>query len=200
MQKVYNRFPTMALQLYLIRHGQTEENLKNILQGHMPGHLTTEGINQAKHLRDELHDISFDAIYCSDLQRCVDTMQIINEVRQAPVIYTSLLRERDWGPFTGMDIREARPILDERAESVESMFERATRFLTIISKQYTDGCILAVSHGLFCRAISAVVLHTTIKMIPRMNNGEVRHLQINQLTALSHNDNPPQTDTGATDA
>lgn len=195
MQNIYNLFRSMALQLYLIRHGQTEENLKNILQGHMPGHLTSEGINQAKRLRDELQDIYFDAVFCSDLQRCVDTVQIINESLRKPIIYTPLLRERDWGPFTGMDIREARPILDERAESVESMFERATRFLTNITKQYAGGCVLAVSHGLFCRAISAVALHTTIKMIPRMANAEIRHLQIDQLTGLLS-----QTETGVSDA
>lgn len=34
---------TMETTLYLVRHGQTEENVANILQGHLQGHLTAEG-------------------------------------------------------------------------------------------------------------------------------------------------------------
>ena len=44
--------------LYLARHGQTEENMTRIFQGHMPGTLTVEGIAQAEALRDTLRDIS----------------------------------------------------------------------------------------------------------------------------------------------
>ncbi|HAC42310.1 MAG TPA: histidine phosphatase family protein, partial [Paraprevotella xylaniphila] len=47
-------------ELYLVRHGQTEENAAQILQGHMPGHLSCEGIAQAQALRDELKNIRFD--------------------------------------------------------------------------------------------------------------------------------------------
>ena len=60
--------------LYLARHGQTEENMARIFQGHMPGTLTVEGIAQAEALRDTLRDISLDAVVSSDLKRCVDTV------------------------------------------------------------------------------------------------------------------------------
>lgn len=66
-------------ELYLVRHGQTEENAAHILQGHMPGHLSHEGIAQAQALRDELKNIRFDALLCSDLKRCMDTAMILNE-------------------------------------------------------------------------------------------------------------------------
>ena len=59
--------------LYLARHGQTEENIARIFQGHMPGTLTVEGIAQAEALRDTLRNISLDAVVSSDLKRCVDT-------------------------------------------------------------------------------------------------------------------------------
>lgn len=57
--------------LYLARHGQTEENIARIFQGHMPGTLTVEGIAQAEALRDTLRNISLDAVVSSDLKRCV---------------------------------------------------------------------------------------------------------------------------------
>ena len=95
-------------ELYLVRHGQTEENAAHILQGHMPGHLSHEGIAQAQALRDKLKNIRFDALLCSDLRRCMDTAMILNEPHGLPLESTPLLRERDWGPFTGMDILKAR--------------------------------------------------------------------------------------------
>ena len=70
------RFKRM-ITLYLVRHGQTKENLERIFQGHLPGTLTEEGIEQAKQLREELKDIKFDSIICSDLQRAVDTVDIL---------------------------------------------------------------------------------------------------------------------------
>lgn len=163
-------------ELYLVRHGQTEENAAQILQGHMPGHLSHEGIAQAQALRDELKNIRFDALLCSDLKRCMDTAMILNEPHGLPLESTPLLRERDWGPFTGMDILKARTKIDHRAEPVESMFHRAETFLLDIVSRYKDKRVLVVSHGLFCRVIQAACLGKTIRDIPRMDNAEVRRL------------------------
>ena len=133
-------------ELYLVRHGQTEENAAHILQGHMPGHLSHEGIAQAQALRDELKNIRFDALLCSDLKRCMDTAMILNEPHGLPLESTPLLRERDWGPFTGMDILKARTKIDHRAEPVESMFRRAETFLLDTVSRYKDKRVLVVSH------------------------------------------------------
>lgn len=168
----------MATELYLVRHGQTEENVANILQGHMPGHLTEEGIAQTRHLRDELCDIPFDFILCSDLKRCVDTADILNEPHGLPIEYTPLLRERDWGPFTGIKIRHLSTKIDDRAEPVESMYCRAESFLRDVLARFEGKKVLAVSHGLFCRVIQGAYWGKTIREIPRMENAEVRHLTL----------------------
>ena len=57
--------------LYLARHGETQENVAQILQGHMPGHLTPQGREQAANLRDQLvkSGIHFDVLLYSDLRR-----------------------------------------------------------------------------------------------------------------------------------
>lgn len=54
----------MTTTLYLARHGETEENVAQILQGHLPGHLTERGRNQAVQLRNTLMQsgASFDAL------------------------------------------------------------------------------------------------------------------------------------------
>ena len=81
--------------LYLVRHGETKENVANILQGHMPGELTERGIEQARQLCKKLQSVRFDALVCSDLKRCVDTAAILNEPHGLTPEYTPLLRERD---------------------------------------------------------------------------------------------------------
>ena len=42
------------IELFLTRHGETVENRKRVLQGHLPGQLTVEGIRQAEQLRERL--------------------------------------------------------------------------------------------------------------------------------------------------
>ena len=65
------------MRIILTRHGETEENKKGIMQGHMPGNLSVEGINQAKKLGLRLKDENVSAVYSSDLKRAVDTTNII---------------------------------------------------------------------------------------------------------------------------
>ena len=89
------------IELYLVRHGETEENVAGILQGHLPGRLTAAGVCQAEALRDALAGVTFDALVVSDLARTVATAEVLNGRRGLPVDLCPLLRERDWGSLTG---------------------------------------------------------------------------------------------------
>ena len=72
--------------VYLARHGQTEENLSRIFQGHLPGTLTEEGKQQAVELGQTLREIPLDAVVSSDLQRVVDTESHARSGRPAPAV------------------------------------------------------------------------------------------------------------------
>ncbi len=168
----------MSLTLYLVRHGETEENVAHLLQGHLPGHLTEAGREQARKLRDELAAIHFDALVCSDLLRCLDTAAIVNEPHGLPLEPTELLRERDWGIHTGCQIRTVAGGVDASAESVEAMYARARRFLRELADRHDGQTVLAVSHGLFSRVVQGAYLGRPIREIPRMENAEVRILTI----------------------
>lgn len=173
------------IHLYLARHGETQENVAQVLQGHMPGHLTPQGQKQAANLRDKLvkSGIHFDVLLYSDLQRTHDTATIINQQLKITCVKPCpLLRERDWGSFTGTSIVAARSLpMPPDAESVDQLFKRAQRFLIYI-KEYFDGkTILAIGHGLFNRAILAAYHNKSIRDIERMQNAEVRLLAFDQL-------------------
>lgn len=197
----------MKTELWLVRHGETEENVAAILQGHLPGTLTPLGIRQAEALRDTLRGTHFDAFLVSDLRRTMHTAEILQPAVGLPIQPTSLLRERDWGSLTGCKIADvqgrdfasrkvgcARESLRDSSspesfhslarlfpsdvESVETMFARARKFLYIIGTQYAHQRVLAVTHGLFARCIRAAHADCTIRDIPRMSNAEVCRLEV----------------------
>ena len=87
--------------LYLVRHGETAENVQKVMQGQTPGTLGELGEQQAAHLCEQFRSEAIDMFFSSDLQRAVQTCVCIAAPHQAVVHQTPLLRERDWGDFTG---------------------------------------------------------------------------------------------------
>lgn len=165
--------------LYLIRHGQTVDNVNQIMQGQTQGELTVEGEEQARQLRDQLHRIHFDAFVSSDLKRSVDTCRIIAEPFGMEVVQTPLLRERDWGGFTGRFIPELKgEVWPDDIETLEELQSRAQQFLDFIRQQYPEKTVLAVGHGIINKAIQAVFYKKAMRDVPRMANAEIRILDI----------------------
>ena len=190
--------------MYLVRHGQTEENLQRIFQGHLPGVLTEEGRRQAVALGALLADLPLDAVVSSDLQRVVDTVCLAftgdenrldagNEsslgLRRNDVLTladgsgipwerTTLLREIDWGSWTGLKIASVdRACIPADAESKEMLYERAGRFVEYLRQHYEDKTVLVVAHGLVNRSIQAQIEGVSVEHlqdVPHMQNAEVR--------------------------
>ena len=165
--------------LYLVRHGQTVDNVNQIMQGQTQGQLTEEGERQALQLREELAGKQMDAYLSSDLKRSVDTCRIIAGERSGEIAQTQLLRERDWGGFTGRFI----PDLKDEAwpddiEPIEDLRRRARQFLDFVRKRYPGKNVLAVGHGIINKAIQAAYHQKAMQEIPRMANAEVRLLKL----------------------
>ena len=163
--------------LYLVRHGQTVDNVRQILQGQEQGQLTEEGIRQAEETRDKLKDEPIDVFVSSELKRAEDTCRIIAAPHHKEVETSPLIRERDWGDFTGKyipDLADAQ--WPDNVESIEKMKSRARNFLTWIRTAYPDKTVLAVGHGILNKAIQSVYLDKPMNEIPKMTNAEVRVL------------------------
>ena len=166
--------------LYLVRHGETYDNERQIMQGQTPGELNPTGIRQAETLGRQLADVHFDAIVASDLWRSIQTARIVAEPHGMEVVTTPLLRERDWGSFTGRfipDLQDIKPWPDD-IETLQAMKDRAGRFLDFIRQTYPNQPVLAVGHGIINKAIQAVFFHKEMHEIEKMKNAEVRILDI----------------------
>ena len=182
MTNIINQPNKSVLSLTLVRHGETDENVRGIIQGQSGSLLNAVGQQQVETLREVLRGETFDVMIASDLARTMQTAHILNTVLALPLIAEPMLRERDWGTLTGVSVGEARALkeMPDSVETVEAMGERARRFVGKLLADRADQRVLAVTHGLFARCLQAVLLGVTIRDVPPMENAEVRTLLIDE--------------------
>ncbi|MFH0773138.1 MAG: histidine phosphatase family protein [bacterium] len=153
--------------LYLVRHGQTQWNIDQTIQGHTDIPLTKIGEQQAYEQQTHLKNISFTKIYSSDLIRAHKTAQILNLERSLAIQTTQTLRERNFGSYQGRPIEEGRKKLWDLlanykehphvkasgVETNEQVIGRSLTFLREVSVAHPGQNILVVTHGGIMRLI-----------------------------------------------
>ena len=165
--------------LFLVRHGETVDNARQIMQGQTQGCLNEKGREQARVVAERLAAEPVDAIVASDLRRAIQTAEMIAEPHGLPVVTTPLLRERDWGGFTGRFIPDLKgEVWPDDIESEEALLARARTFLIYITATYPGKRVVAVGHGIINKAILAIYAGCTMREVQRMMNAEVRILTV----------------------
>src|SRR5262245_52434337 len=105
------------MKLYFIRHGETQDNIDNILTGQRDIPLTQHGRAQAKAATAEIKPLGITLIVTSDLSRAVDTARIIASGIGYPeerIVATPDLREVELGSLTGTPDRHEHYVLEMR--------------------------------------------------------------------------------------
>lgn len=167
----------MMTTLYLTRHGETFDNAAQIMQGQTQGQLNYNGIRQAEELSLHMATVHIDFIVASDLNRAIQTAEIVALPHGLAVETTPLLRERNWGGFTGRFIPDLKnESWPDDIETLDQLLARAKAFLDYIKSTYEGKTVLAVGHGIINKAVQAVFYHKTMPEIARMANAEVRTL------------------------
>ena len=165
--------------LYLVRHGETVDNANQIMQGQTQGKLNENGIQQARELSEQWKDKAIDIILASDLKRSIDTARIIAEPHRLEVLTTPLLRERDWGSFTGRFIPDLKgEVWPDDIETLENLLSRAGEFIAYVKQTFPGKKVLAVGHGIINKAIQSFYYQKPMNEIQRMQNAEVRILEL----------------------
>jgi probable phosphoglycerate mutase len=151
----------MTTRLTVIRHGETEWNMKGKQQGHDDSPLTETGIKQAEAIARHLEP-EFDCIITSDLGRAFRTAEIIGEALGLDIIKEPGLRERHLGIMQGLTMEEFRNEHPEKyaafrsgdtsyvipgGESIEQRYSRVVKSFRDIAAAYTGKNILIVTHG-----------------------------------------------------
>jgi 2,3-bisphosphoglycerate-dependent phosphoglycerate mutase len=90
-----------VLELWVVRHGQTDWNLEHRIQGWTDVPLNHVGQIQAKKLGRHLEGIPFVALYTSDLERAHTTATILHQHTGVPIVVDRRLREKRFGTLEG---------------------------------------------------------------------------------------------------
>jgi probable phosphoglycerate mutase len=169
----------MMTTLYLVRHGETVDNANQIMQGQTQGELNANGIQQAHEFSEQWKEKEIDIILASDLKRAIDTARIIAEPHRLDVLTTPLLRERDWGSFTGRFIPDLKgEVWPDDIETQENLLSRAGEFIAYVKQTFPGKKVLAVGHGIINKAIQSYYYQKPMNEIQRMQNTEVRTLEL----------------------
>ena len=143
------------MKIYITRHGETNWNKEGRLQGQTDIELNEVGIEQAHIAKEKLKDIEIDLIISSPLSRAKKTAEIINEVKNVPIIIDERLIERGHGIFEGQCPREIgldRSIFwdieknEEETENLKIFTDRIYSLLKEIEKR-KEKVILLVCHA-----------------------------------------------------
>ncbi|MFO1380992.1 MAG: histidine phosphatase family protein [Chitinivorax sp.] len=153
----------MSTRFCFVRHGETDWNVQRRLQGHIDTPLNQIGLAQAEATAHGLRGHRFDALYCSDLIRTLQTARYAAQLLDLPIHLRSALRERHFGAFQGLTYGEAEhhfpadyarfkvrdpgyAILDD-GESLLQHRERVQACLLQIAADHPGQTVLIVTHG-----------------------------------------------------
>ena len=146
-----------------IRHGETDWNVNNRIQGHIDIALNAQGLWQAQQVANALAQDTVHAVYASDLQRALVTAQHIASHHQLDVGIMPILRERHYGLFEGLTWAEIQASHPEDAaywkdrvpewtpqnggESLNMLHQRVEHIVNQLASKHLGEQIAIVTHG-----------------------------------------------------
>ncbi|MDE2364896.1 MAG: 2,3-bisphosphoglycerate-dependent phosphoglycerate mutase [Hyphomicrobiales bacterium] len=176
--------------LVLVRHGQSDWNLKNLFTGWKDPDLTPKGIEEAKAAGQRLKamGLKFDTAYTSALTRAQHTLKLVlDELGQSGLETTrdQALNERDYGDLSGLNKDDARKKWGEEQVHVwrrsydvappagESLKDTVARVLPyycqhILPRVLNGERVIVAAHGNSLRALVMVLDRLTPQTIPSM--------------------------------
>ena len=174
--------------LVIVRHGQSEWNLKNLFTGLADVELTRLGEQEAEHAGMILRPYHFDVAFTSVLKRAVHTLEIMQKAMRTslPVVKNAALNERDYGDLQGLNKEETgikygvkQLMLWRRSytevppngESLENTYQRAIPyFQEQVEPKLKEGTnVLIVAHGNSLRALLMYLEHIDAEAITHMD-------------------------------
>jgi len=183
--------------VYLARHGQTEYNRLNQIQGRgIDVSLNENGRQQARAIARHLKDTQLHCIYSSSLKRSQETAKEIAQLHGVMLQSHADLDEMDFGILEGRPIPEIETELEElhnkwksgntsfalqKGESPEIVLDRAAGKVDQIIEEKQGSNLLFVLHGRLIRILVSHWLQYGLSQMHRVphTNGAVYHLQWN---------------------
>lgn len=189
------------LNLYLVRHGQTEWNIERRFQGWLDSPLTHQGVLCALELKEKIRPIKFDRFISSPSERAVKTLELILPDDGATFELDDRLREINLGPWQGLTHEAIEALYPEQlqmfymkpeafilqhAESYFDVYHRIDAFVNDLIEQYKtkkNQNVLIVTHGIALMIFQLIFDGANLTELPRYsvsNNATLHHYCYNE--------------------
>lgn len=163
------------MELYIVRHGETEWNKGKLLQGSTDIPLSEAGRHLARLSGEALAQTPFDRIYSSPLIRAYETACLFRGHQKVEIIRDDRLRELCFGDYEGQNMSELlantdltfryffkQPHLYEaprNGETLEHLCQRAAEFMEEVILPLQEQCnrVMIVAHGAMNKALMTYV-------------------------------------------
>ncbi|MBM7503831.1 histidine phosphatase family protein [Agromyces aurantiacus] len=170
------------MRLALIRHGQTDWNLRGLMQGRTDIPLNLTGRQQARAAATGIDRARWDLVVSSTLGRARETAAILAAELDLPVAgaYDDLV-EQDFGVAEGSSVAEIDVRWPGRAfegkEPDDAVGPRGVRALERIAVEHAGARVLAVAHGTLIRHVLGELSGHDPRSYPRLDNLAVSELE-----------------------
>lgn len=177
------------MKLIIIRHGETIQNAKKIVQGQSEGFLSRKGKKQVNLLGKALRNEKINAIYTSDLIRTIDTAKAIQKYHpHLNLIKDKRLRERYFGSYENKPFAKKFDWdnLPKDIETDKQLSSRAKEFFVDLKKKHKDNnkTIVLVTHGGMKRVLHLILQEKSLK-----NNSNLGRIENTAISIYELNTN-----------
>lgn len=151
------------MRIFLVRHGETDWNQQGRCQGTTDLELNQSGIRQAENVAEYFSKEEIHAVYSSNLQRAIQTAQLICRYHPLTVTIENSFRELHHGKFEGLTFSEIRSVYPDfiqkwreepaelaipGGESLVDVSKRAWNGMDrIVQCHHSDATVVVVSHN-----------------------------------------------------
>lgn len=164
--------------IYIVRHGESEWNVRGLIEGRGDSLLTYKGEMQAFRLAKELKLIKFDVLFSSHLKRAKRTAEIIALEHNLTTETTRALVERDFGRLEGKSGKQLKILAylqklgdpstykSYGMESDEEILDRMMAFIHEIVINSIGKTVLLVTHGSLIRVLLVHLGYVRLEELP----------------------------------
>ncbi len=142
----------MSVKITYFVHGTTTDNEQDLATGWAPGELSKLGKKQAEGLGLLVKDKKFDVVFCSDLQRAIDSAELAFSGKYK-IIQDKRLREANYGDYTKKEVKAFKSNMNDfvehpfpDGESYKDVEKRIKEFCDYLKNNYDSKHVAIVAH------------------------------------------------------
>lgn len=142
----------MSVKITYFVHGTTTDNEQGLATGWLPGELSAKGVEQSKTLSEQVANKRFDIVFCSDLQRAINSAEL-GFANKYKIVQDKRLRECNYGDMNGTAAKAFKNSMYDfvdksfpNGESYKDVEIRLTSFINYLKENYDGKHIAIVAH------------------------------------------------------